>query len=61
MMLDSNQSIEFVNVLEENGFNLNDWEFLETLLQAEGLSDEQMEDLEVLRKTLKEVSKKYSV
>lgn len=61
MMLDSKQSEEFVSVLEENGFNLADWEFLETLLQAEGLSNSQMEDLETLRKTLREVSEKYGV
>lgn len=61
MIIEPEQSEEFVKLLEENGFSLEDWEYLETLLQYEGLSDAQMQDLETLRKTIATVSKKYAV
>lgn len=60
-LIESQQSKEFVAALESQGFSLSDWEYLETLLQYEGLNEEQMRDLEVLRKTLREISDKYSV
>lgn len=60
-LIEPQQSKEFVNALEEQGFDLSDWEYLETLLQYEGLNEEQMHDLDKLRHTLREISDKYSV
>lgn len=60
-LIEPQQSKEFVKALEDNNFDLSDWEYLETLLQYEGLNEEQMHDLGKLRATLKEISDKYSV
>lgn len=60
-MLTPEESEEFVEMLESENFVLEDWEFLETLLKAEGLTDDQMKDLEKLRETIKVISEKYAI
>lgn len=60
-LLDTTESMEFIQMLHRVGFDVSDWDYLQDLLERQDLSVEELQNKGELEETLIEIIEKFEI